>query len=218
MGKSVYSLVLADDVVEAVDELAYSLNTSRSNLINQILAERVSVMTPERRMKDIFSQIEKLMNSSLQLMEQPSDSMISAKTLLKYKYRPTIKYSIELYRSFQGAVGRLKVSFRTQSSQLIETLKNFFLLWRAIENKYLSEIFVNGVPWSGNGVSFEREFYAPTASKLSDSDIANAIGSYINLIDECIKLYFENISEPQQAAGNIEEKYREYLKKGVSIL
>ena len=47
MKKSVYSLVLMDDVVEAIDELAYSMNTSRSNLINQILAARVSLLTPE---------------------------------------------------------------------------------------------------------------------------------------------------------------------------
>ena len=42
MKKSVYSLVLMDDVVDAIDKLAYSMNTSRSNLINQILAEKVS--------------------------------------------------------------------------------------------------------------------------------------------------------------------------------
>lgn len=48
MNKSVYSLVLADDVVEAIDRLAYSMNTSRSNLINQILAERVQLLTPEK--------------------------------------------------------------------------------------------------------------------------------------------------------------------------
>ena len=57
MKKSVYSLVLMDDVVEAIDRMAYSMNTSRSNLINQILAERVSYVTPEMRMRDIFSRI-----------------------------------------------------------------------------------------------------------------------------------------------------------------
>ena len=36
MKKSVYSLVLMDDVVKAIDDMAYKLNTSRSNLINQI--------------------------------------------------------------------------------------------------------------------------------------------------------------------------------------
>ena len=64
MKKSVYSIVLADDVVEAIDEMAYSLGTSRSNLINQILAERVSMMTPEIRMRDIFSRIEYHADSS----------------------------------------------------------------------------------------------------------------------------------------------------------
>ena len=39
MNKTVYSLVLSDDVVEAVDRMAYARGTSRSNLINQILAE-----------------------------------------------------------------------------------------------------------------------------------------------------------------------------------
>ena len=41
MKRSVYSLVLMDDVIKAVDEQAYRLGTSRSNLINQILAERL---------------------------------------------------------------------------------------------------------------------------------------------------------------------------------
>ncbi len=54
MKKSVYSLVLMDDVVNAIDDMAYQMNTSRSNLINQILAEHVSYITPEMRMKDIF--------------------------------------------------------------------------------------------------------------------------------------------------------------------
>ena len=54
MKRSVYSLVLMDDVIKAVDEQAYRLGTSRSNLINQILAERLSCVTPEMRMREIF--------------------------------------------------------------------------------------------------------------------------------------------------------------------
>lgn len=57
--RSVYSLVLSDDVIEAIDNMAYSLNTSRSNLINQILAEKVSLITPEKRMDSIFNEIKK---------------------------------------------------------------------------------------------------------------------------------------------------------------
>ena len=94
MNKSVYSLVLADEVVEAIDRMAYSMNTSRSNLINQILAERVSLMTPEMRMRQIFSEIEQLMDQRFLFIDQPSDSMIAIKSPVRYKYKPTLRYSL----------------------------------------------------------------------------------------------------------------------------
>lgn len=218
MKKSVYSLVLMDDVVEAIDRMAYSMNTSRSNLINQILAERVSFVTPEMRMREIFSQMERLINDRFQLLEQPSEAMMSVKSPLKFKYKPTIKYSVELFRSFENCVGRLKVSIRTQSSQLINATNEFFSLWSGIENKYLAKVFPSGVPWSGGYANFSRDFYAPDHTKLSDQQIAQAIGSYINLIDECVKEFFSKIDKPEEAARSIEQKYCERLKEGVIIL
>ena len=49
MGKTVYSLVLTDEVIEEIDRLAYTMGTSRSALIDRILAEKVSYTTPEMR-------------------------------------------------------------------------------------------------------------------------------------------------------------------------
>ena len=63
MQKSVYSLVLMDDVVAAVDRLAYREGTSRSNMINRILAEYTQLSTPEQRMQDIFSAISAVLDS-----------------------------------------------------------------------------------------------------------------------------------------------------------
>lgn len=54
MKKTLYSLMLSDEVVAEVDRLAHRLGTNRSNLINQILAEHVGFVTPERRINDIF--------------------------------------------------------------------------------------------------------------------------------------------------------------------
>lgn len=218
MKKSVYSLVLMDDVVEAIDRMAYSMNTSRSNLINQILAERVSYVTPEMRMRDIFSRIEQLMDSRFQLLDQPSDAMMSVKSPLKYKYKPTIKYSVELFRSFEGGVGRLKVSFRTQSRHLIDILNQFFILWHVLENKYLKSVFEDGVPWDLRDINFTRDFYAPDPENLTDDDIAEAIGMYIVLLDECIKIFFERINDIENAKRIIEDKYREHLRKGLVIV
>ena len=46
MKKNLYSLTLSDDVVREVDALAHRMGTNRSALVNQILAEYVSVPTP----------------------------------------------------------------------------------------------------------------------------------------------------------------------------
>ena len=165
MNKSVYSLVLADDVVEAIDRLAYSMNTSRSNLINQILAERVQLLTPEKRMREIFSKIEQLMDSRFQTLNQPSDAMMSIKSPLRYKYKPTIRYSIELSRDFHGKVGRLKVSFKNpKHHSSFQCLTSFFKLWAKLEEKYLSYLFTTGVPYETAEGQFTRDFYAPPQS------------------------------------------------------
>ena len=128
MKKSVYSLVLMDEVVEAIDRMAYAMNTSRSILINQVLADYASCVTPESRMKDIFSRVEELMQGvdTFQVQLQPSDAMLSIRSALRYKYRPTIRYSVELYRDARQVVGELRVTSRSQSQALLEVLDGFF--------------------------------------------------------------------------------------------
>ena len=51
-----------------VDALAHRMGTNRSALVNQILAEYVSVPTPERRWNDIFEAIEELMTPTRELV------------------------------------------------------------------------------------------------------------------------------------------------------
>ena len=218
MGKSVYSLVLDDGVVDEVDKLACRMNTSRSNLINTILAQKLGLNTPEMRMKEIFDRIQSLMDSRFQLVEQPSDSMLSMKSLLRYKYRPTIRYSVELAREMSGRVGRLTVRFRTTSDSLIGIIDRFFGLWQSLEKTHLSQLFEGGFPSSISQGRFTRDFYSPKQESLSDEDIAGAIGRYIELLDSCIQNYFDNLGDAQYAEKLTEETYREYLKKGVLIL
>ncbi|HNZ41176.1 MAG TPA: hypothetical protein PKJ65_04740, partial [Clostridia bacterium] len=54
MGKSVYSLILNDEVIKKIDMLAYARRTSRSNYISEVLASHVSYTTPQQRIKDIL--------------------------------------------------------------------------------------------------------------------------------------------------------------------
>ena len=46
MKKTLYSLMLNEEVVREIDALAHQMGTNRSALINQILADYTSVITP----------------------------------------------------------------------------------------------------------------------------------------------------------------------------
>lgn len=220
MSKSVYSLVLMDDVVEAIDRMAYAMGTSRSNLINQILAEKVSYITPEKRMNSIFKSIEQLMSDeSFQVQAQASDAMMSIRSALKYKYKPTIRYSLELYRNTEKTIGQLKVSFRTSSEQLKTDLTSFLKLWAALENKYIISYFPEGIAYRIEDGKFIRTFRLPPAhEQQSTEEIGRAIGEYIRMFDDILKVYFANLDDEQTAVVKSKQAYENYLEKGMILI
>ena len=176
MKKSVYSLVLMDDVIKAVDQQAYRLGTSRSNLINQILAEHLSCVTPEMRMREIFGQVAELVSSSFCVQEQRSPSLMTVRTALEYKYRPTINYKVELERAPAEYLGTLRVSIRTQSAALIDMFHSFFAYRAKLENAYLSRLgYLNSCKESCRriGKLFESHgFFVAAGGKLFKPHIA----------------------------------------------
>ena len=76
MNKSIYSLVLSDEVVEAVDALARGAGMSRSAMINRILAEKVAYVTPEMRLHGILESLARSMNDAFMLAEKPTGSTL----------------------------------------------------------------------------------------------------------------------------------------------
>lgn len=219
MNKSVYSLVLSDEVVEAVDRLAYSMRMSRSALINSLLAEAVSYTTPEKRISEIFGAIEQMMDDGFLIREQPSDAMLSIRSALKYKYKPVIRYGLELYRSFEKTIGQLKVSFRTQSEQLKANLTEFLKLWAELENTYVVKFFPEGISYTIDDGRFTRTFRLPAEREhQTDEELARAIAEYIKMFDEILKIYFANIENRRLAAELSVERYHEYLQKGIIII
>ena len=106
MKKNMYSLMLAEDVIREIDKLATEKSTNRSNLINQILAEYVSLITPEKHVQNIFEIIENYIGKigGYMLNAQPNDMTMSIKSPLQYHYRPTIRYEVEMYRTPQHVI------------------------------------------------------------------------------------------------------------------
>ena len=193
MKKNLYSLTLSDDVVREVDALAHRMGTNRSALVNQILAEYVSVPTPERRWNDIFEAIEELMTPTRELVPffAPGSSTMSLKSSLSYKYRPTVKYEVDLSNGDAQTMGTLNIVFRTQSAALISAMTSFFRLWVQI-----------------------RPLAMPRGKALTADDVAGAISAYVQLFDRLLKGYLDG----SLSASDVEMAYRGDLRSRTLLI
>lgn len=191
MKKTLYSLMLSEEVVREVDAMAHRMGMSRSGLINQILADYVSVTTPERRIGDIFRAVEELLAPSRELVPffSPNTLTMSLKSSLEYKYRPTVKYEVSLFRSGDGSLGELTVAFRTQSAALIEAMTEFFRLWTHIENKLLAPLLHSSIDYALYDGKFIRSIALARGRDCTVEDIAEALSDYIKLFDRLMKGY-----------------------------
>ena len=203
MSKSVYSVVLMDDVVDAVDRLAYEAGTNRSNMINRILAEYVQLATPEQRMQDIFSSIMDAVSgqNALQLMLNASDAMLSMRSAIHYKYNPSMRYVVELYPHSTEELGEVRAG-------------QFYKLWAGLERAYLE-----GPPRrsEAQGGRYTRRLLLPRNVAASE-EAGRAIAGYVALFDACLKTFFDHLEDPAGAPRAVEGCYRSGLDAETAAL
>ena len=218
MKKSMYSLMLSEDVVNEIDKIAREQNTNRSNMINQILADYVSLTTPERHVQNIFDIIESMIGGqgNFMLYSQPHDMTMSIKSSLKYHYRPTIRYEVEMYRTPKQTIGQLKIIYRTQSPELLVELTRFFKIWMQLENIYIKHFFAkDAITYGMENGKFLRTFAVPNDSDYTEEQIGNAISQYIATFDEMLKSY---LAGEYATTQDIEKRYIQYLNSGVQLI
>ncbi len=218
MKKNMYSLMLAEDVVRAIDALAAQEGTNRSNLINQILAEHVSLVTPEKHVGHIFDIIGGLIGGrgEYKMYSEPNNLTMSIKSVLRYQYRPTIRYEVEMERTFGKSVGQLKIYFRTTSNELLMELGRFFKLWMRLESVYLKTYFGDNPPVYGmEPARFTRTFTVYGMDGFTDEELGDAIVNYVCTFDETLKKY---LSGEYDSIEQIENRYLQYLNSGVRII
>ncbi len=225
MKKTVYSLVLSEDVIAEIDRLAYHKGTNRSNMINQILAEYVSYVTPEKRMQDTLRRLEALLDGrdSFHVQLTQSDSHFSLRSALDYKYNPTVRYHVELCRNIspEGTVGELRVSLRTQNASLLFYLNQFYLLWNRVEEGLLRSA-VHGR--TEDGGKYVRRLQLRTVSsggRIADTGsetLGELIAAYIRTLDAALKAYFYHLNNPAAAMAEVERIYRSYLAQSTIVL
>lgn len=198
--------MLSDSVVEAVDDMARAAGLSRSAMINQILAERVAYTTPEMRLKEVLSAMQRSMNECFYLMEQPSAGTLSCRTALKYRYKPTVRYSVEIFSQGGKKAGELKVSFRTQNVQLINDLIGFFRCWAALEQKHISVRLSQDILYTIDNGRFTRTLNMPRED-ISDELLGQAVADYMAMFDLAMKEYFAYLPDTAKAAAAAEQSY-----------
>ncbi|MBQ6426620.1 MAG: hypothetical protein IJJ92_07505 [Clostridia bacterium] len=208
MNKSIYSLVLNDEIIQEIDRLAYENATSRSNMVNQILAEHVSYVTPEQEIREVFKQIEDSLISAngFQSLLQPSFSMYSLRSSLNYKYNPTVKYCVEMNPERSDYVGDIRVTVRSQSDSFRLLLLQFFKLWKKIEEQYSGPVQIDA-----DADKFVRKVYMNDQREVTNENIGRSIADYIRYFDYAMKQFFDNVNNPVNAISRTEDVYRSYL-------
>ncbi len=218
--KNLYSLMLDDGVVAEIDRLAYLQNTTRSGLVNRILAEYASYETPEQKIKEAFGRISALLDGqgSFRLAMEPSGTMLSLQSALVYKYNPTVRYRVELYRTPDGEVGELSVSMRTQNRTLALYLSRFYEGWHQIESAYLSRVSATLQEGRYVRLLLPRKIQKEDKTSLSPAPLGDLIATYIRTFDAALKIYFRYLEYPDDAWREVERIYLEYVQKNPIVL
>ena len=210
MGKSVYSVVLSDEIVAEIDSLASREGFSRSAFIDHILAEYASMCTPRKMMRETITVIGESAQRIGLRGNISSGGTLTLRTAIRYKYNPSLQYVVELFEG-QDDLGELRVSVRSQNETLLTYVQYFFKLWARLEEAYL--------PLAGEeqlqfieAKRFVRRLRQIPALQTQD-EVGLAVAAYISLLDECIKTYFNNLEDAGRAVASTENEYRKGLAR-----
>ena len=143
----------------------------------------------------------------------PNSQSISLNSSLAYKYRPTVKYEVDLGGG-EDTLGTLNVVFRTQSAELIAALTDFFRLWARIENVCLAPALGGTIACSLYDGRFVRPLAMPRGKALTADDVAGAISAYVQLFDRLLKGYLDG----SLSASDVEMAYRGDLRSRTLLI
>ena len=213
MAKSVYSLILNDDVIELVDRVASANGLSRSNMIEKILADAVSYETPAIRANNLFDEIERLVGEGnlMRFLDQPSQYMASIMAALSYRYNPAIKYNVEIFPHSED-LGQLKVTLRTQNTTLINLVNDFYRLFALLEKRYYNP----DAKYDYDGIKYTRVLNYPN-EEVTTQQLAELITEYVKDFNELLNTFLSNQDDERLAITLTEKRFRELFNGKIII-
>jgi predicted transcriptional regulator len=193
MSKSMYSLILIDEVVRAVDKLAHQRGVNRSGLINQILAEHLSLKTPEKRVAEIFTYIEANLGGESLKVTQKSGGMITLRAAVNFKYNPTVRYTVELDSGPRAYTGWLRITTRTQSRAFMSRLNMFYEMWMQIEQSCPPGLRKKQPVFELLDGRFSRDLIAEHHGEgLDHEKLGRGLAEYLTLFDDSMAIFFDS--------------------------
>jgi len=213
--KNNYSLMLSEGVVNAIDAEAARLGTNRSALINRILAEYVSYVTPEMRIRQILCSVRETLDGAFR-RDGEGENILCMTTALSYRYNPTVRYALELYRSGES-LGEIRVSMRTKNPLLLEIFADFCAHFAAVEKRYMGK----GEYGFGEG-RFIRVLRLRKNDGIADmmtlEELGGYVAHYISMLDRALKLYCRYAADIAEALSVLDGVYRKYLSEATVLL
>ncbi len=217
MSKQVYSLVLNDQVIEKIDREAIVSGSNRSQIINDIICQHFGVWTPDLKMNRVMDLMtERLgMLETMQMVSASRGNTLQLRTTVSYKYKPKLKYVIEMSGKAQTVLAQLKIYSRTTSEPFLQGLVMFFGYLSEFEENIASNIALRQVSSSGYAYDenkFVKAFECDwTRSDVEAEAIATYLTSYIQFLDEALKMYFDYFGNWKHIDHEMTALYRKHL-------
>ncbi len=218
MRQSLYSIMLSSEIIDEIDKLAFKKEVDRSSMLNEILADYLSIKIPQMNLKEVFDMIELNMNSSsiFRVDSNLTDCIINVKSPIEHEYRPALKYSVEVFNKNDARVGKLKLIYRTYDMHALSRFNNFIDIWISLETHYIHKYFPkNSIKYEVESGRFSRILMIPKdLSPVTNEILSKGICDYIRELDELLKLYLNNI---EFDAKKVEKIYIDYINKAIVL-
>lgn len=199
MSKGIYSLLLSDDVVAAVDAMAAVRGLSRSAVVDSLLSECVGLQTGDVRMRGIWDEMDAMLArvSAMHFVNNAQTNLAQIITSLPVKYSPKIRYQLELTDDERSACA-ITLNTRTQNPLLTMAFDNFYQRLAALEQQYLNNVTAR----YGNGKYVSLLYVGGSDS----SQAAQEILEYVVTLDGMLRAW---ISGDESIVAELFAEYAE---------
>ena len=218
-GKSIYRLMLDDDLVSAIDRFASNRGLTRSAMIEKMLSDRISYLSPLSKVSEIYEEIDRMISAAGGFTAYNSDvqSGFTVKSAIA-RYRPSVRYQVRIYdRLTDGDFGRLKAVLRTDDSAVLENAEEFIRAFCRLERIYVSPSIPEEINCGfdiRSGV-FARGLRLAGGIDHTAADISRAITGYVSMLDTMMKRWF---GREYRSMSDMESDYLSYLSAGIGII